>query len=406
MRFLILVLLWVNTTVFAADALTNQLNTYLRKVSPRVTVGIEVKSLATGRVLYARNADQPLVPASNLKIITAVAALLYLGPNYAYKTRLYISPVKPVNGVFKGNIYFQYSGDPTLKSEQINALIGQLKKYGIKTVEGNVYVDDRAYDQNNTAKGWSHNDLSRCYSAPINAIIINHNCMLSSAGFTMSVSHVFSYSQMVLSSALKHSGIRLKGGRILRGAVDKSAKMIGYHYSAPLSKLVSTMLKKSDNIISASLFKKMGEVYSKQQGSWQTGSLAVKDILRRRYAINLDRAILIDGSGLSHNDRVTAANFVNILERVYKTFPVSNIFYKALPISGVDGTLHTRMYPIAGRVHAKTGTVDGVSSLSGYVKTRRQGIYVFSIVINGFAGKSPTTYRKLEDRIVSYLATL
>lgn len=380
--------LWIIATGAQAAGI-NAVNTLVQKNERRLSIGIEVVSAKTGRTLYQHNATQLLVPGSTMKLFTGRAALLSLGPQFVFKTQLYAD-------LTTHTVYIHYSGDPSLTSNGLNTLIMHLKKKNISHIN-HIVIDDYDYDKSAHAPGWSTSDFRFCFSAPINAIIVNHNCGATLGG-------AWAYNASVLRSLLQKNNITLTGD-ITEGPVSPHAKLIDAYHSAPLSILVKRMLKKSDNIIAASLFKKMGEINAQQPGSWQNGGIAVKAIFKTQDHLNLQSVVIVDGSGLSHDDRASAAIFVDLLQRAYITMPIDPTFYNALPISATDGTLKNRLRSLRGRVHAKTGAIKNANSLAGYVKTRRSGTLIFAIIINGSTGTS-ASYHKLEDKIVSALATL
>src|SRR5690606_23914573 len=129
--------------------------------------------------------------------------------------------------------------------------------------------------------------------------------------------------------------------------------------SEPLQVLVNEMLKKSDNVIAGALFKKIGQKYSRQPGSWENGSLAVSRILSKTANVNTAGLRVLDGSGLSSDNLTTSSQLMQVLEFAFHHKVIGDYFVSSLPISGVDGTLKHRMHNITRRVRAKTGTISG-----------------------------------------------
>lgn len=448
-------------------SISSTITGYIHRSNPNINVGILIKSLRTGKIIYQRNANRLFIPASNLKILTAEAALLYLGPQYQFVTRLLSSSSRVTRGTLTGDVYLDYSGDPTLSIKNINDMLVQLKKTGVRQIRGDFYLDRYAYDQDNTASGWNKGDLQYCFSAPVNAAIVNRNCLSyvvspglrsgyrvqaraanfsqsfirfdntavtrlsrktcpplrtgvtsdntivvrgcllrqdKAIGLSNSVMSVKAYNIAMIQSLLRKNDIRLTG-QVKSGQVYKGLRLVAYHSSQPLYVLIKTMMKKSDNLYAETIYKKIGQRYFREPGSWKNGGLAVKAILAKEDKVNLDDVIIDGGSGLSHYNLISPAQLVTILTGAYHNFPTNRQFIDALPVAGVDGTLKYRMRQkfMRARVQAKTGTLNGVSTLSGYLKTRRFGTYVFSIMINGYSG-GPSQYRRLQDKILTYLA--
>lgn len=449
--------------IYGTQNLTDELNHIISSADSRASIGVQVKSMKQGDILYSHRESDLLSPASTLKVLTAEAALIYLGPDYKFQTKLLTNASSTTNGVINGDVYLVHSGDPSLTYEDLTDLMAALKAQHIQGINGNVYVDNSAYDQDNTGPGWLSKDKGYCYGAPINASIINHNCIsiavapakidgnhaiviqnprhfyaginnsaitrsarsrscrlsLSSSndniitingcmpkghyarGSSFVVNDIVKYDETLLRTAFKQYGI------VITGIVDAKAappnlSTLATHESKPLHTLINEMLKKSDNIIAGSLFKKLGELYFNQPGSWANGSSAVKQILAQKAAVNTSHMRPLDGSGLSRNNQVTAAQMMQVLDYAFHNYSTNYEFISALPIAGVDGTLKQRLKNIHGKVRAKTGTMSDIVSLAGYAVSKDHEPIAFVIIINGHNGNI-WKYREIEDRIVTAL---
>lgn len=452
------------TPINSAADLAATIDRNINNVDPNLNIGVAVKSMKTGETLYTRNISQAFVPASILKVFTAEAALLYLGSDYKFDTSFYTDAKSISNGVLYGNLYLVHSGDPTLTYPDLVDLMKALKAQQIHEIQGNVYVDTTAYDQVDYGPGWIWDDKRYCYAAPISASIINHNCLTFSitpsksigqtanivenprfyySGFQNSVitksnarscyvrlgvnadssislsgcmakghysqgvstviSDVVQYNKSLVRDLFKHSGITVSGV-VAPGAAPANLTVVVTHESKPLSHLVTEMLKKSDNIIAGSLFKKLGESYTKQPGSWENGSIAVSQILSTQANVNTSNMNVLDGSGLSRYNQITPAQMLQVLDFAYHHFATNYEFISALPIAGVDGTLKHRLYNVAWKVRAKTGTMTGVNSLAGYAVTHDKDTLAFVIIVNGHNGMG-WRYKELEDQIVTDIAS-
>lgn len=429
--------------------LTNEIDRIIYSGNSRATVGIAIKSMRYGDTLYSRNDKTLFVPASTLKIFTAEAALLYLGPNYKFPTRLVTDATSVAsNGKLYGNVYLINSGDPSLTYFDLANLMQSLKSKQIQEIVGNVYIDNSAYDQQTTGPGWLWSDKHYCYGAPISAGIINHNCVNLPVKITNSVpslmttikkrtrhrlqvtggcysrsgkisisgclpkghlagtygsviTDVMQYDRAILTDLLRRYNIQVRGS-ITSGIASSHLSELARHESKPLKNLISNMLKMSDNIIAGSLFKKVGEMYSHRPGTWENGGDAVTNILAKQADLDNWRLNLIDGSGLSRYNQVTPAQMLQLLDFTYHNDKTNYEFISALPIAGVDGTLKRRMRNIAWKVRAKTGTMKGIVSLAGYAMSADKEPYAFVIIVNGDHG-SVWQYREMEDKILSLL---
>ena len=450
-------------TIYGAYELQNALNRLIMAKGQATDMTVFVKSMQTGDVLYRYNVNQPLTPASAMKIFTAESALLYLGPGYRFSTQLLTDAKSVKKGVLQGNLYIVLSGDPTLTYHDLADLFLSLKTQQIRAIAGNVYIDDTAYDQRFYGPGWQWEDKNYCYAAPIGAGIVNRNCLsfqvapskVSGRAATVMTSPNYYYPTIrngvvTKTSRSRHCSVRLSGdpgnaitidgcmpkgryawgvsyvindlpeynrslfknllyrlsvsiyGRVTFRSIPDNLSLIGSHSSKPLPILINEMLKKSDNIIAGALFKKIGQLYTRQQGSWENGSFAVSQILAKRAGVNISGMRILDGSGLSPDNLATGAQMMQVLNFAYHHGPTSNEFITALPIAGVDGTLKHRLGHIARKVRAKTGTISGVVSLAGYAMSKDKELLAFVIMINGNRGLG-WRYKSLEDSIATAL---
>ncbi len=428
-------------------------------------IGVIVTSMKTGRTLYSRNSDRLYTPASVQKLFTAAAALEYLKPNFTFKTGFYTRG-KISGGVLHGDLYIKFAGDPTLKLADLSRMMDELHAMSIDRIAGKVYVDNYAYTSIPYPPGWIWDDLSYSYAAPMNAIILNHNkfavtftpaerlgqaphisthlpngivqfvntmqttkayskacpitiysdmenhyhvagCLnyhFGKQGRSLAVRNVLRFAQIEVASMLRARGIDFQGA-IGRKKTPRYSTPLVMHASLPLHVILRHMLKKSDNLYTNAIFKKIGETFYASPGSWQNSLHALKSILSIQTGIDFKHNQLEDGAGLSRYNLITPHQLTQLLFYIYHNKVVMPALYAALPIAGVDGTLEGRMLKEARarRVHAKTGSMTGVSTLAGYVITRHHGTLAFAIMINDFVG-SLGPYRHLEDKIVESLA--
>lgn len=445
---------------YGVPQLRNTLNSIINVGRNTADIAVYVKSMHDGEVLYGHQTNQPMTPASTMKILTAEAALIYLGPQYRFSTQLLTDAKLIKNGVLQGNLYIVLSGDPTLTYNDLVELMLTLRSQQINSIAGNVYIDNTAYDQRFYGPGWVNKDKNYCYAAPISASIINHNClpltlapskpgqaarvMTSSKyfyptirnsvvtrsshscsirlskesgssisidgcmpkgrypwGISYVVADVPEYNRALFKNLLSRLSVTVYGN-ITFGSAPQQVLALGMHSSKLLPELIKEMLKKSDNVIAGALFKKLGQLYSHQPGSWENGSLAVSQILATQAGVNISGMRILDGSGLSPYNLATPAQMMQVLEFAYHHAPTKDHFVSSLPIAGVDGTLKHRMWNIARKVRAKTGTISGVVSLAGYTVSADNEPLAFVIMINGSKGMG-WRYKGIEDKLVTAL---
>ena len=192
------------------------------------------------------------------------------------------------------------------------------------------------------------------------------------------------YAKANIEDALKKAGIQLKG-KIVRDD-NKTGTVITEHQSASLDTLVREMLKHSDNLIADNLLKTMGHVFYKQAGSYENGIAALQHILKQQANIDLSHAMLVDGSGLSRNNRLSVEQLIQVVSYIFKHPELGLI--NDLPVSGESGTLAFRSSvnkpPLKGQIQAKTGTLYGTYNLAGKIRTKNNHDLLFVQIVTNF----------------------
>ncbi len=443
------------------SSLTTEIIRILNKSNPDTDIGISITDVKTGQVIFSRRANFLFKPASIQKLFTAVAALNYLTPNYRFSTEL-LSNGEIRDRTLRGDLTVRFTGDPELTADELRALIARLKILGIHQIQGRVFIDNTAYSSVPYPPGWLWDDLSYGYAAPLNAIIINRNkfvlhlvpaeeinqppklypimpagilnftnraktvahhdsdcpltifsdannhytisgCINRGRQFrTLAIRDPLPYAAVLIQQALQDNAIRYERPITAR-RTPANAIVLEQHLSPPLSVMLKEMLKTSDNLTTDSLLNKLGQLYFKRQGTWHNGLRALRKILEPT-GIDFKRNLINDGAGLSRYNLVSPHQFTQLLRFAYRNDAIRTPLLDALPIAGKDGTLIYRMPSAAPgeRVHAKTGSMTGISALAGYVRTRHHGVLSFVIIANGFVGKY-RPYRHLEDKICELL---
>jgi D-alanyl-D-alanine carboxypeptidase/D-alanyl-D-alanine-endopeptidase (penicillin-binding protein 4) len=436
----------------------------------KVPVGVEIAELGgkpeATRTLYTRNNLMPLIPASNLKLITTSAALDRLGADFRFRTQLVFHD---------GNLILIGDGDPAFGDAELLKPLGwdvttvyqnwarRVKELNLGPIK-NVIVDDSIFDTDAVHPNWPADQRLDWYEAEVAGMNLNMNCLdvyikPSAPGqlvtwTTNPPTHFVSidnqcttgdgkpwlnhpegsnemtlrgkasevndvpiqitihdgpmYAGTVLAETMKAAGVSCpadaKQDRTMRSqmsraiaAGDKSWQVIAVH-ETPIAQVLNRANKDSKNLYAECLCKRMGAQASGESGSWKNGSDASVAFLKK-IGVPATQFLLDDGSGLSKENQLTASALARLLCHDYFSAD-SKLFIDSLPIAGVDGTLKTRFAgsPLRGRVMAKTGTVHGVSCLSGYLNARNGKTYVFSILINK---DTAGTAKQIEEKIVA-----
>ena len=347
--------------------------------------------LETGQVVYAHNATLPLIPASNEKLAVTYAALTALGPGFRIETDV-LGEGMEEGPVWHGDLVLKGYGDPTLSSTSLALLARQVRAGGITQVTGGVVADETWFDARRTAPGWKASFYIN-ESPPLSALIVDRGL----AGTRTSRAPALAAAQL-FHEALKRAGVHVAHASRL-GVAGDDAVVLGAVDSPRLSTLVHWMDVSSDNFTAEMLVKELGAVQA-GKGTTAAGLRVVGSQLAQA-GVPLVGVRLVDGSGLSRLDRMTASTLVSLLHVMWRDPELRTDVVASLPIAGRTGTLHDRMRgtPAAGVVRAKTGTTDDATALSGFVGDR----YVFSVLVNG-APVSWTWSRVAEDRFASALA--
>ena len=214
------------------------------------------------------------------------------------------------------------------------------------------------------------------------------------------------YAQDSVKEHLTNLDIKLDG-QVLLGHAPSSSLLVSSHSSKPITQLMADTLKPSDNLYADSLFLHAAAKLNGAPLDWQQAQPVVKNFLQQQTGISLQNAVITDGSGLSRQDLLTPQQTVDLLRFLHNRFPLAYEYIAALPIAGVDGTLRKRFRKPTerGLVRAKTGTMNGVISLSGYLYTANAHTLAFAIFINKKPGTKPAVsgrYRPLVDTLCEF----
>ncbi|MFN8036247.1 MAG: D-alanyl-D-alanine carboxypeptidase [Acidimicrobiia bacterium] len=336
------------------------------------------------RRLVARNPDRPLIPASTLKLITAAAALQTLGPSYRFTTTA-VATARPVNGTVD-RLYLVGGGDPVLSTpEHIAALATKpltrtnvttpLAKLaddvvarGVTSIPGGVWGDDSRYDVARTVPSWPAS--YRTEVGPLGALTVD-------GGFDRvsgtPVGDPALAAATELTRLLAARGVQV--GPPGHASAPGNAVELATLASPPLGDLVAAALRSSDNLSMELITRELGHRVN-NTGSTAAGTAAVLSAARG-LGIPTDALHLVDGSGLDHGNRATCAALAATLHD--RDRPQLGALADGLPVAAKTGTLATRFAgtPLAGRLAAKTGSLDGATGLVGLWRGDRSLDFAF-----------------------------
>lgn len=383
--------------VYAETGIPAEAQSFIQKGLPNASVGVIVLDADTGQTLFESRSQEPFPPASTTKLFTTAASLLSLGANYQFQTAVKIDKKELQKDKLKGNLYVQFSGDPSLTTSDLKQLMADIKTAGIRRISGNIVIDDSRFQSPDYPMGWTWNSMVWYYEAPITTIILNENkvpitltsnktlgekttvALASSEDVHIKLQsnlttvtqaesethcqievHMNELNQLnvqgcwpqlaepiTLKVAVKNP-LRLAEkiildtlkserivftGKIVTGKIGKDLTTIASRNSAPLKILLKKVLEDSNNLYSESLIKAMGAERF-QRGTFQLGMLALKEVLSQPTGIDFTQMRLMGGSGASMYDLVQPAQLARLLYTMEHDKTVGQDFKETFFVSG------------------------------------------------------------------------
>ena len=345
-------------------------------------LGLYVKDITDGRELVCVNQRHLMRPASCEKITTAVAALHTLGNGYLLRTELMLTG-EVRDGILYGDLSVRGGMDPMLSRAEVMQMAGACRQVGIDSIAGILHVDLSFKDDLERGWGWCWDDNT----VPMLPLLVDKKDTFV-ADFL---------------NGLAQAGVR--GMTIDRVLYDKcpAGSRTFCEVTHTIDQVLQPMMKRSDNFYAESLFYQLSALGHPATPGTRNMAVAQVDVLIRHIGLNPADYQIADGSGLSLYNYQSPELIVRLLEYAWKTPSIRQSLYTALPIAGVDGTLEKRMRrtKAQGNVHAKTGTVEGISSLSGYATSPEGHILAFSIINQGIL--KTETGRQFQDKVCQAL---
>jgi len=421
-------------------------------------IGVQIVDAETGAVLASSGEHTVLNPASNAKLYTAAAALAILHGSHKYQTTL--------SGTIKSGaasaLVLRGHGDPSLKSEDLWAMVQELKVHGAKRVDGDIVVDQKFFDEQTTPPAFEQQPHEwASFRAPVSAVALNGNTITLAVRPTSPGGRAISAFDppgfVDVDGTVKTSdegadtvGLELtpNGKRLaakVSGNVGAEAKLVRYtrrvedpqllagyalkaileenglkvhgevklgtggktvlvkHESDPLSALLYALGKHSDNFYAEMIFKSLA-AESKRPGKASEAAEILTSWLQKNDL--MDSGLVVkNGSGLFDANRTTAHAVTKLLRHAWQDSALKNEFVAQLAIGGVDGTLHKRFLHLKAHrsVRAKTGTLEDSIALSGYVLgPPKKGAIAFSILFNHVSGRGGSA-RLAADKLVDLI---
>jgi D-alanyl-D-alanine carboxypeptidase/D-alanyl-D-alanine-endopeptidase (penicillin-binding protein 4) len=364
-----------------------------------------------GPRLYTRDPDTPIVPASNLKLLTVTAVLERIRDSEQFRTEVRARQA-PVAGVVAGDLWLVGAGDPLLAlgdfaatagyqrqprlATPVETLAANLVAAGVRRVEGRIVGDESRYDTQRVVPTWSPTYASDFEVGPMSALTVDDNFAKWEPQHVPAPAPATN-AATVLAQQLQGRGVQVGGAG--EGQAPPGTTVVASVPSKPMAEVVGETLAQSDNLAAELLTKELGRRFG-GAGTTAAGVGVVRDTLRS-LGFPVDGLVMADGSGLDRSDR---ANCRVLLQSVERGGP-GGALSRGLPVAGGKGTLLHRFggTPAAGRVRAKTGSLSGVAALTGWVTAQAGRSLAFSLVTN--AATSEADGQALENRVAAALVT-
>ena len=373
-----------------------------------------------GDTIYAHNPALLMVPASNMKIITSSVALTQLGSGFRFTTT-FSAHGTISNGVLNGDLVVTGRGDPTLSDHMrgsaraaMDTLADSIVAHGVHAINGHIYSGADNFPGPHVGEGWDWDDLNTSDGAGVDELLFNEgmsrvvvrgangDSVVNSAPATDPTQDYLRELDLALQARGVRTGLGVGENLVPHDAVRLDTMFVAR--SVPLREILPYFLKPSQN--------QMGEVLMRTIGLERAGvgtadsGIAVAKRQLTAWGIPPDGYEMHDGSGMARADLISPETIVRIFDRM-RASPDFSVFYDALPIAGVDGTIARRMggTPAANNVHAKTGSLHWVRSLSGYVTDADGERLIFSVLANKWTTPSSavtTTADSIAAALASY----
>ena len=456
---IVLMLSFLN--VYASQSIEEKINKLLNKVPSTTISAVQITKASTNKIIYKLNSTKAVIPASNTKLFTTAVALTTMGADYEFTTKLYTDDNNYKDGIIDGNLYIKGFGNSMFTETDLDDYVAILKKLGIKKITGKIIGDDSYLDNLYAREDWILDEIDNVPLPPISALALDENKMIVSfsAGkktgrlvdvkfypnnnyveiknsaivnngkrkpsakltfngkkyiltvsgtlkrnfnteYTIKIDNPSFYIASVLHTKLKNKGIEIIGAPAV-GVTPQKANCIT---STPLGMvdLISKINKRSDNFLAECLFKSIGAFKSQKNNNSFYATRAIYEFINRHDLYNKGVSV-VDGSGISRFNEVTVKTLSDLLIGMYNKPRFFETYKNSLSIAGVEGTLRKRFdSDLKNKFWGKTGTLNGVSSISGYLETKKQQYYVISIVFQ-FKQKSRFYYKDIQDKIIALI---
>jgi len=409
----LLFILILSSQIFciSKEELKKQIEDLLNIIPASTKVGMLIYNPILRDTIFQVNHSMSMIPASNTKLFTTAVALSDLGGDFKISTKIFSDDFSIEDGVINGNLYIKGFGNSTFSQNDLEQMMQEIKLKGIVKITGNIIGDDTYFDNVYKRDDWIADETANVKLPPISAITLDRNRKIIQKRrgrrirtSVVAVDNPPLNAASILRSKLIENGIKVGKSSSVGKTPDQVLQLS--ESGIQLRELIKLINKHSDNFLAEGLFKTIGAEASQDQGNAFYSTQAILDFIEDNGIFSTGTSV-VDGSGISRFDQITPGAIVGLLEVMYFDINNYNEFYNSLSIAGVDGTLRGRMRGslAENNFHGKTGSLNGVTSIAGYLKTMNNEDIIVSIIFEYQHGGSDY-YKSIEDDIIKALCSL
>lgn len=393
------------------EEIANKIREIVSNLPANTISGILIYNPLMQDTVFALNESTPMTPASLTKLFTTSTSLGIMGGDHKLSTKLLSDDNNFKDGVLNGNLYLKGFGNSLFTDSDLEYFVNELIKKGITVITGSVIGDDTYFDDIYIREDWIEGEGANVRLPPISALVLDRNRTTVRKKIRRRYRYISEnvndppiFASNRFTAKLKISGIEVKG-KSIKGKSPSNVYLLA-EKNVSLKELIALVNKHSDNFLAECLFKTLGAEASGVQGNSFFSQQAIQKFLNDNSIFSAGTEI-VDGSGISRSDQATALAINGVLEKMYFDLVHFDDFYNSLSIAGVDGTLRGRMMNTSAgnNFRGKTGTLNGVSGLAGYLTTTEGEDIIVTIIFEFNRGGSGY-YRDVQDQIVELILDL
>ena len=410
---ILFICLFFSISVIASskEEIASRIKAIISKLPANTVSGVFIYNPLMQDTIFANNESMPMIPASVTKLFTTSTSLAVMGGDHKLSTKLFSDDIDFKDGELDGNLYIKGFGNSVFTDSDLEYLVTELVKKGIKIISGSVIGDDSYFDDIYTREDWIDGERANVKLPPISALVVDRNRTTIRKKIRKRYRYITEntndppvFAANKLSEKLKSAGIEIKG-KTTKGITPAKVYLLA-EKSVQLKDLISLINKHSDNFLAECLFKTLGAEASGVQGNSFFSQQAILKFIKDNNIYSTGTEI-VDGSGISRFDQATPLAINGVLEKMYFDLVHFDDFFNSLSIAGVDGTLRGRMMGSGAEnnFRGKTGSLNGVSGLAGYLTTPDGEDLIVTIIFE-FNKGGWGDYRDVQDQIVEILLDL